>query len=234
MSDQGNLQIRDNRRLSTKTGALVCGGFSALLGLVVLVGWHSHTEVLIQLHPMLVPMQYNTAIGFLLSGLMLLAHGRDLRAPALTFAVIVAIIGMLTLLEYVFDANLGTDQLLMQHYITVQTSHPGRMAPNTALCFSFTGIAIALSTGMIRKLSSPINAVFGSLILGLGVVALLGYALELEAAYGWGRLTRMALHAAFGFIIIGSGLLAIGWKSARADDKSLPSWLPLCLPRLPF
>lgn len=223
-------RIREFRNITLRflhTWAFTAGGFSAALGLVVMVGWHTHSAVLIQLNPTLVPMQYNTAIGFLLSGLMLLAHGRDLRAAELTFAVMVAIIGLLTLLEYIVGADLRIDQLLMQHYITVETSHPGRMAPNTALCFSLTGIAIVLSAGTLRNFSSLINATSGSLILGLGIVALLGYMLDLEAAYGWGRLTRMAPYTAFGFIVIGSGLLAIGWKSAGADDKSLPPWLPV-------
>ena len=223
-------RIREFRNITLRflhTWAFTAGGFSAALGLVVMVGWHAHSAALIQLNPTLVPMQYNTAIGFLLSGLMLLAHGRDFRAAELTFAVMVAIIGLLTLLEYIVGADLRIDQLLMQHYITVETSHPGRMAPNTALCFSLTGIAIVLSAGTLRNFSSLINATSGSLILGLGIVALLGYMLDLEAAYGWGRLTRMAPHTAFGFIVIGSGLLAIGWKSARADDKSLPPWLPV-------
>ena len=55
---------------------------------------------------------------------------------------IVAAIGLLTLIEYIFGVDLGIDQFLMKHYITVKTSHPGRMAPNTALCFSLTALAL--------------------------------------------------------------------------------------------
>ena len=45
---------------------------AALLGAVVLLGWYTRNEALIQINPAFVPMQYNTALGFLLSGLGLL------------------------------------------------------------------------------------------------------------------------------------------------------------------
>ena len=42
------------------------------LGIVVVLGWHTGNTRLIQVHPSFVPMQYNTALGFLASGLGLL------------------------------------------------------------------------------------------------------------------------------------------------------------------
>ncbi len=101
------------------------------------------------------------------------------------------------------------------------------MAPITAFCFSLPGVAILLSTGLLPKLASRINGAWGSLILGLGLVALLAYWLELESPYGWGRLTYMAIHTAFGFIVLGLGLSLIAWKMDRAADKELPRWLPV-------
>ena len=53
--------------------AIVAGGISATLGLLVLVGWYTHTVVLVQVLPAFVPMQYNTALGFLLCGVGLLS-----------------------------------------------------------------------------------------------------------------------------------------------------------------
>ena len=105
---------------------------SGLLGLVVLAGWYTHNVYLIQVHPDFVPMQYNTALGFFFYGLGagLLFLGQGL--PARICGGLVAAIGFLTLLQYAFGWDLRIDQLLMEHDITVKTSHPGRMAPNTA------------------------------------------------------------------------------------------------------
>ena len=227
MTNQTKPDSPANNWLSPRGWIIVAGGVSAALGLIVLVGWHTHTTGLIQIHPALVPMQYNTATGFLLSGLMLLAHAHKLRRAAMTLAAIVAAIGILTLVEYILAVDLGIDQLLMKHYVTVQTSHPGRMAPNTALSFSLTGIAILLSTGLMRRLAGPINGILGSLVLGLGAVALLGYLVGLETAYGWGRLTQMAIHTASGFIVLGWGLVVSGWRISRNGDEILPRWISI-------
>lgn len=225
MTDQAEPEFPDNSWLNPRSWIIVTGGVLAALGLIVWVGWHTHTTTLIR--PDLLPMQYNTAAGFLLSGLMLLAHAHDLRRAEITLAAILATIGILTLVEYILAVDLGIDQLLMKYDITVQASHPGRMAPNAALSFSLTGIAILLSAGLMRRLAASINGILGSLVLGLGVVALLGYFVGLEAAFGWGQLTRMAIHTAAGFIVLGLGLLVSGWRIARDRNEILPRWLPI-------
>ena len=40
----------------------------AILGATVLLGWYLHNVTLIQVTPIFVPMQYNTALAFLLLG----------------------------------------------------------------------------------------------------------------------------------------------------------------------
>lgn len=203
------------------------GAALTVLGLVIMAGWYSHNSSLIQLHPALVPMQYNTALGFLLSGLMLMAHARHLRVPEIVLGGTVAAIGMLTLLEYVTAVDLGIDQLLMKHQIMVQTSHAGRMAPNTALAFSITGIAFVLSAGPMHRQAAQISRYLGSLVFGLALAALIGYCLELEVAYGWGRLTRMAIHTASGFIILGATLFVCAWRVDSAAQGKIQHWLPI-------
>ena len=130
--DQAKSGFADSELVSSGrwiTGAAVV---SAALGILVLLGWYTRNATLIQMHPMLAPMQFNTALGFLLCGLMLLAHIHDRHGIKITLGAIVAMIGVLTLVQYLLDVDLGIDQLLMEHYIAVSTSHPGRMAPNTA------------------------------------------------------------------------------------------------------
>ncbi|HBB31636.1 MAG TPA: hypothetical protein DDZ80_15800 [Cyanobacteria bacterium UBA8803] len=146
--------------------ALTAGGFSTVLGLVVIVAWHFRSTVSIQVLPGSPPMRYNTAVGFLLSGLALLALAKGWRKLAIGLSLLVAAIGGLTLAEYIFEVNLGIDQLLMQDYLTntlYPPSHassqrlahpirqffieidrplPGRPSPNTAFGFTLIGIAI--------------------------------------------------------------------------------------------
>ena len=196
---------RDKLAGGLKLGICLLAAGTSLLGLLVLLGWYTHNTGLIQIRPQFVPMQYNTALGFLLSGVALLAL--VYRRPRLAgiSAVIVGAIGVATLLQYIFAIDLGIDHRLMQHYITTLSSHPGRMAPNTALCFALVGTAIVLS-GRWRKWTGQIWAIAGSAVMGLGLIALLGYAIGLEPIDGWGQLTRMAVHTSAGFMSIGSGL----------------------------
>ncbi len=209
------------------TGVVVSAGLlSVVLGIIVLLGWHTHNTTLIQVFPAFVPMQYNTAVGFILCGTaLLLAIGHRLRLAAMGGAIAAAI-GTLTLSEYVFVVDLGIDELLQKHYIMVGTSHPGRMAPNTAICFGLIGLAsLFLAVAKLRSSLAPV--ILGSLAFGLGIVALSGYVTEVETAYGWGRLTRMAIHTAVGFIALSTGMVSLLWRRDLTRDALLPRWFPV-------
>lgn len=61
------------------------------------------------------------------------------------------------------------------------------------------------------------------MVTGLGTVAILGYLSGVVSAYGWGKLTQMAIHTSIGFIF--TGLLIIVealWRSFKQFQK-LPS-----------
>ena len=190
------------------------GSFSLLLGMVVIVGWHTNSPLLIQVLPGFVPMQYNTALGFVLCGVGLVAMGRE--KIAVGAGLLAALIGCLTLCEYGFGVDLGIDELFMRHTITVKTSHPGRMAPNTAMCFALVGSATAwLAMSTDRRGAG----LLGTFALALGVVALSGYLIGVETAYGWGHLTRMAVHTAVGFIALAVGIVCFVWDRVYGPDS---------------
>jgi signal transduction histidine kinase len=149
-------------------------------------------------------MQYNTALAFLLSGIGILSISSNQRKLLVVCGIIVCGIGVLTAFQYIINVNLGIDELLMKPFIRVQTSHPGRMAPNTAICFTLTGILLLITYYFNKIKELPlILGLFGSTIIILGLIAFLGYITETKSFYGWGELTRMAIHTSVGFIIIG-------------------------------
>ena len=216
----------DFRRLLSRCG--VVAGLSTLtLGLIVLYGWHSRSITLIQVLPTFVPMQYNTALGFVLCGLSLLLTCFGRPRWACWSGGLAAVIGSLTLLEYITNSNFGIDELFMKHDITVETSQPGRMAPNTAVCFTLVGLSAVLPNTRWSRWGSVVQGILASLALGLGVVALSGYAAQLETAYGWGNLTRMAVHTSVGFIVVSAGFLVYAWSQDVDEDAWLPRWLPV-------
>jgi PAS domain S-box-containing protein len=200
---------------------------SFLLGAVVITGWYLHATELIQVLPQFAPMQYNTALGFLLSGASLFALIKKMSRLALACGALVSLIGVLTLLQYIFAIDLAIDQLLMDAYITVKTSHPGRMAPNTALCFILTGSAtVLLSSTKNNPNVLVMIETLSLLILAFSAMALAGYIVGEEKGYAWGKLTRMALHTTSGFIVLGLGVLAAVWSHRARNIASIPLWLP--------
>jgi signal transduction histidine kinase/CheY-like chemotaxis protein len=212
---------------SFRVASLALGSGTLLLGLVVIVGWYTGSRTLIQVLPQFVPMQYNTALGFVLSGAALLLLIWERERGAIALGSLAALVGALTLVEYAAQVDLRIDELFMKHDITTETSHPGRMAPNTAMCFLLMGLATAWSPRRwSAKSRSLLRVVLVSLAFGLSTVALSGYLTNLETAYGWGNLTRMAIHTAVGFMMVSNGMLFWVWSRDLREDSGLPDWLP--------
>lgn len=161
------------------------------LGLLVIFGWHLNSKDLVQILPGLVPMQYNTALCFLLLACCLVLIFKD-KFPGLRWVLlsVVALISGLTVLEYAFDVNLGLDELFMDHHITVKTSHPGRN---------------------VKVTTRVIDSILSTCILGLGLIAIAGYFTGQEYTYGWGRYTQMAVHTAVGFVLTGIFFTITAW-----------------------
>ena len=211
-------------RYSLRAATICLVSLATALGALVIIGWHARLPALVQVRPTFVPMQYNTALGFLLGGVgaLLLIWRRPRLAVACGAAA--GVVGVLTLIEYGLGVDLHVDQLLMRHYILVETSHPGRMAPNTALCFALAGAAILAAARSRGAYHSRITAVvLGSVVASLGSVALFGYLAGVPTAYGWGSLTRMAAHTAVGFVALGAAIVAISWLSLLDDDRWVPA-----------
>lgn len=184
------------------------GFFSIMLGFIVMFGWIIKSPLLIQLNPNFVPMQFNTALGFTLAGLIFIANPKNHRAWVALASILLMCLTGTTLAQYFFGFNSGLDQLFVEHYITVKTSHPGRMAPTTAICFILTSLC---GFSLLLPVSSPwrvrMQGVLGMVVFALGSVAFLGYVLKIETSFGWQKYTRMAVHTSFGFIVLSLGNL---------------------------
>jgi hypothetical protein len=154
---------------------LVTGGCAVVLGLLVLLGWHTHSVDLLQVVPTFAPMQYNAALGFLLCGSGLLAVVGGWGRLAELCGALVLLLGGLTLSEYLGGVDLGIDQLFMQHFIAMATAYPGRMSPNTALCFMLLGTILVV-------MRTSVQAVWALLLTGLGSAVVV--ALGLVAGFG--------------------------------------------------
>jgi sensor domain CHASE-containing protein len=104
------------------------------------------------------------------------------------------------------------------------------MSPVSGFCFTLAGTAlILLGFRAAPRLRPLMVGSLASIIVSVSVVALLGYAFGLPGTYGWGQLTRVAVHTATGLGLIGAGLFAIAWNIARRPGERTPRWLPVPL-----
>ncbi len=207
--------------------AAVLGLISALLGVVVIVGWHAHIRVLVQVYSTYAPMHYNTALCLVWSGLALVAVAQGKRGAAMVLGALVAGFAGLTLLQYPLNADLGLDQLFFKPYLTPRSSHLGRMAPMAATCFSFVGITIVRMTICGRRESTRAGSgLLSAFVVALCVTAIFGYATGLDGADAWSQFSRMALHTAVGLGLLGAGLFALAYCAAFANTGRSPRWLP--------
>lgn len=232
--DDGNYQVLLSGMFATKQKdfasdwlgyvANAAGGLAVLLGAVVIFGWFTDSTFLIQLQPQLAPMQFNTALGFVLcgAGLLFLIYPRyeNRWHMAMVCGGFSLGLGLLTLLEYSFGLELGIDRLFMEPTITTKTEDPGRMALVTALAYLLSGMVVLMLAGSWRpRLYTLMARLLSMGVLALGLGNLLGYVVGGETPYGWSHPSYMAVHTAGGFILFGVGLLAFIWRSMMGPEQ---------------
>ena len=187
------------RHAPAAAGAVVAG-----IGLLVLVGWLFGSEPLKSVLPGLANMKANTALCFVLAGLAL--AGRDRLALRLVCTGLACAVAGLTLAEYVAQGSFGLDQLLFRDTLDAHTINPGRMAESTALGLLLGCASLLLLTarGRIALWAQQSLAVGMALI---GMVAVLGYACNVQQFYNFAGFASMAMHTAAAFVILAAGLL---------------------------
>ena len=204
-------------------GAIVSG-----YGLLVIISWYAHWTGVFQFQGNTAPMQYNTALCFILSGaaLFLLTTKHKPFAPWLSGVVV--IFTLLTLLEYPTNESFGIDQLFFKPYLNTATAYAGRMSPLAASCFIFSGSGILLASSLKRWSKRLAGAgLLAGIVIIVAAVGLSGYAFGLKPAYGWGADSSMAISTAILFLVLGGGLLVWSWESAIKENLNFLRWLPV-------
>ncbi|MBH8565660.1 PAS domain S-box protein [Nostoc sp. CENA67] len=215
----------------------VASAIAITVGILVLLGWYFQVEVLKEGFPGSgMTMKANTALGFVLSGVSLgllqkfrrnkfdlefkdtrtrIDKGKSSRYRVFylrlgrIFAVAVALIGLVTVGEYLFGGNLDINQLLLRDSPTTVTSlRPGLMGLNTAINFVLIGIALELLIQQKNYRSYWYAQIFALMTALISLQAVIGYAYRLPIFYGIVPLTTsMGLHTALTFIVLCVGIL---------------------------
>ncbi len=230
MTNQGTIPVVDDSPANLKlltdakaqpelTATRLVGAMAICGGGLVLVGWAFDITALKSVLPGWVTMMPNTAITFILSGIALLFAGPSLpkllsRLSQLC-AWLVGSIGLLSLVEYAFGWNLGFDQWLFREPAgPAGALYPGRMAPDTALCF----ILLAAGMEIARRARRRTGMFVASAILGLLVTTVAFF--EILSCFtphlrlsGWSGWTMMALPTAALFAALSAAIVWGAWRN---------------------
>ncbi|WP_242057884.1 MULTISPECIES: EAL domain-containing protein [Nostoc] len=182
-----------------------------LVGCAVIVGWIQDITVLKSIVPGWVAMKANTAICLILGGTSLwLWHWQPRiairRTIAQACALFVLLIGLLTLIQYAFNVDLGIDQIFFHTSIDpLGDAAPGRMAVHTAVIFVLFGLSLLLlNLAAPKYLLAQLCAIVAFFIAGMG---LLGYIYGNALLFRFGSLTSIAVHTAVAFLLLAYGIL---------------------------
>lgn len=186
----------------------IAGLLTSIISIIAIVGWITHRPTLIQLLPTLAPMQVNTAICLLYTSIAIFFLKKHNGISAV-FCYLILIIAVLTLIQYIFTIDTGIDFLLISKARVVGNIIPGRMSPNSALCFFLINIAIAVRQMKIRnEIIDYITFLLVFLVFIFGSLTVLGYIFDFTSTYSWIGGTAMAVHTGTAMILMSCALLA--------------------------
>jgi PAS domain S-box-containing protein len=195
------------------------------LGASVLIGWTFHNETLKAVFPGLVTMKANTALGMISCGAAMALLSIDQMANPIRLCIAFLAVGVIalgasTMGEYLFDWNLGIDELMFRDAVeSVGTWGPGRMAPSTAFFFILSGVAVLMASQPIfPKLRLPVVSAIGATLVVVGAAGAVGQLMNALLHLDFWNFSGMAIHTAMGFVLLGGALLAL------VKNKSELTW----------
>jgi signal transduction histidine kinase len=213
------MAIRPEALARTRGIAASAAAVSFVVGAVGLLGWIFDNRLLKTGLTGEVSMKVNTAVGLCLSAAALGALSPTRRAPgqalvARAFAVVVVLLGALTLSQHVFGWNLGIDELLFtEPGGEAATASPGRMGPPACTSFMLLGAGLFLFDVQTRRGTAPTQWL-ALVACVIALFAILGYVTGAEQLYGIARYTGIAVHTSVAFLLLGVGLFL-----ARAERE---------------
>ena len=220
-----NPELPQHPQKAARLAARLAAVLAIVAGGVTLAGWALDITALKSGLPGWVSVKPNTALGFLLTGLAFLLFALppwsgNPRLSALGSQLcrlcgwLAGLLGLLTLIEYAYGWNPGLDQWLFREPAgTLGTSHPGRMAPDSALCFLLLAGGLEAARRSLKgKWTSFAASLFGCLVISLAVAAILSYFTPGIGAYGWSGMTIMAVPTAAVFVVLAAAMVLTGWQ----------------------
>ena len=205
----------------TLAGGIVC----AAIGGTVLLAWHLGFRPILQVHATFRPMPYDTAAGLLAAGVAVAALAARRRLVARICAALVAAIAAAALMRLVLGRDMSLHRVAGAPDVFAFHSGAHQVPPNAALCLVLIAAAVWLAG--TRRVSHRVVATLGSVAAGIGATSLLGYAMQIENVSTWAGRPAMSAHGSAAFVLAGSLLVRLAWKTAAGHPGRTPAWVPI-------
>ncbi len=188
-----------------------------MIAAAALVGWVFGITPLTRILADLNTMKFNAAVAIVLIAIGVAPiNWRNPPRFVVICGSLAALIGGLTLAQYLLGISFNIDQLVVADHITSPEHHPGRMAPATGVAL----LSLGSATTLLRLNWLPRSALAAHLVVlpasAVGFISLLGYLGNIEELYSFGIFMTVALGTA-----ICLSALSIVVLVTRADE----SWL---------
>ncbi len=187
------------------------------LGLAGMTGAIMHAPIFTMMFPGYIGMSFNSAFCFFISsiGILVYVYSPPLNPKIVLIpALIVTVLAGVSLAQYIFDVDIGIDSVFLKHFATDDKQYLVRMAQNTSMAFFLMGTSLMLANLSQHRMASLYIQLSMLTIVIVGIMAVVGYVLDLEFLYSWYQHTRMTIYTAFGFT-----MLAIGFTSAWTTTR---------------
>ncbi|MDB6073964.1 MAG: hypothetical protein JWO89_1604, partial [Verrucomicrobiaceae bacterium] len=182
------------------------------IGTATMAGWLFGIPILTRIHPVLVTMKANMALCLILAGTALwLLKDDDVkrwqRRIAQGCAALMALIGLLTMIEHVWQIDLGIDMLIAtETQEQAGRSIPGRLGPASASMLMLSGAALMLMDFRFRN-GRYLTPYLAAAAVCVTILICLSY------LYGGGwqspfsRYLTIGLHTVAAFLLLCLGIL---------------------------
>jgi PAS domain S-box-containing protein len=203
MKSLSNLQALSFLQQFSRVAAFIAVG----MGVAGVVGWVLDIPFLRSLLPNTSPIKFNTSICSFCAGISLWLsqdarnRSRRLNSVGRLLAVLIILIGSITLGEYLFHTDAGIDQLFVKNLDVFASPFPGRMSPVTAFCFILWGLALLL-------IGTKTSQYFSLSVVSLSLIAVIGYIFDYQSLYEIAGYGSIAFYTAITLLILSLGLLA--------------------------
>src|SRR6185503_11555157 len=182
------------------------------IGGAALLGWILNNDLLKRIHPSLVSMKANTAICLMLVAACCFLINHRSQSPikrriSQFFAVIVALVGLITLSEHIFGWNSGLDLLLFyESQGEAGLSFPGRMGVAASLNFLFLGNAFLFIDARTKRWFR-ISNISVILVVTVTLLVFLYYFYGIERNEAIAQYFTIAVHTVVAFVSLCAAIL---------------------------